>query len=429
MPKLTITIGENSNTSCNFETEVVMGRSPEADFLLNDLRSSRKHARVFKNEGEFYLEDMNSQNGTFLNGRRIKEMVKLKNNDNIRIGATWINFILDEESLTPGESFLGYKITQEVAKEANVNIYLATQTALQREVVLWILPRESFQQGIETLQQSFFKQISTVASLFHPNIMMLMDFAVTKRYFYCAFEEVDFNSNLKNYINKKVDSDQALQIAIQIASGLNYAHKQGVLHLHLTGKNILLQTSPAIRVLLTEFGVSRFLSESTAGDCHTTTGILGFSDYIAPEQVDASQPESAATDIYAFGCVLYHLLAGVPPFMAGSPTELAAQHLNQVAKSLKEIRPDLPGEMVSLVERCMQKDPAQRYASLEEVLELLHKMDAERQFQKIIHTDDGRKLIKKTLGEKVLLRWWLLLPIAAVLLGLFAFFSTPIILH
>lgn len=432
MAKLTITQGENKGISLEIEEVVIMGRSPETNLVIKDLRASRKHARVVKMGDECHLEDMNSQNGTLLNGQRISGQVKLKNKDNIRIGNTWITFSVDEESLSAGGTFLNYTILNEIAKEESGNFYLAAQAALERNVIIWALPVQTITYQAEQARENFFKRISTVASLFHRNIMMLMDFAVTGQYYYCAFEEVDFGSNIRNYLknNPLPSLAEAMDIAIQIAKGMTYAHKQNVLHLHLTSKNVLIQTGAYRRVVLTEFGVSRFLSEmtSSSGGGHTTTGILGISEYIAPEQISGAVPESAATDIYSYGCLLYHLFGGKPPFPTTDASRLVRFHAEEKPVSLREVRREVPEAIDRLVQSCMEKDPADRYPSFDAILQQLQTFQAEQDFAKIVHSPEGRNMLKKYLGEKTLLHWWLILPLVAAITGILVFFGLPLVL-
>lgn len=431
MAKLTITQGENKGASCTLENEAFMGRSPDTTLVIKDLRASRKHARVVKIANDYYLEDMNSQNGTLLNGHRITTQVKLKNKDSIRIGNTWINFILDDESLSPGGTFLNYTILEEISQEETGNLYLATQASLERNVILWALPVEAITYQADQAEQNFFQRISTVASLFHRNIMMLMDFAVTSRYYYCAFEEVDFRSNIRNYLKDKntPSLEEVLDIAIQIAGGMSYAHKQKVLHLHLTSKNVLIQTGAYRRVVLTEFGVSRFLSEMTTSNYHTRSGILGVSEYIAPEQISGEIPETPATDIYSYGCLLYQLLSGMPPFSATDAATLVRLHTEESPPPLKEIRRDIPDTIAMMVHSCMEKNPANRYPSFDLILKQLQAFQREQEFLKAVHGSGGTAVLKKYIGEKILHRWWYLFCTLAFLLGTLVFFLLPLLLR
>ena len=97
MAKLTIIKGENLNKTYDLEDDNTLGRSVEVSITLNDLRASRKHTRIFKQGEDFYVEDMGSQNGTFLNGRKIAEVTKLIDKDKVCIGVTWLEFCCEEE--------------------------------------------------------------------------------------------------------------------------------------------------------------------------------------------------------------------------------------------------------------------------------------------------------------------------------------------
>lgn len=318
MAKVTIIEGENKGNTYSFDDEeVVMGRSTETTFPIKDLRSSRKHARIYKIENYFYLEDLQSQNGTFLNGKKIQKS-RLSDQDTIRIGSTSISFTA-LESLEKESIFCGYRVIDKLREDESGIMYLAEQVSLKRDVLLWVFPfgmAGSEENSIINAQKIFIAQISSLSKLFHRNILMLMDFSMSNQYWYCSFEKVDLNYSIRNYLKKNhpLDISKILDIAIQVASGMDYAHSNGVFHSHLTSKNILLQPGNEERAVITEFGVSRFLSESTISDASKSTGIFATSEYIAPEQITPKESTPTKIDIYSYGCFLYHILAGVLPF-------------------------------------------------------------------------------------------------------------------
>ena len=430
MAKLKIIKGENAGESYSLKEQCILGRSAEADLIIKDLRASRKHACLSQIEGQFYVDDLHSQNGTFVNGRKIKKRTPINNDENIRIGNTWLTLIIEEEALKPGGRFAGYRIIAVLSEEQGGTIYRARQQTLEREVLLWVLPFEAMEQTAEQMHQArqlFISQISQIAGLFHPNLTMVMDFAASERYFYCSFEYLDLKAHVADYLHHhgSLEVDKVLDIAIQVAQGMKYAHASGVLHLNLTSKNILIHEGQYDRVVISQFGVSRFLSETTVSTVTKTTGVLGVSEYVAPEQITGQCSPAAPTDIYSFGCLLYHLLAAQPPFQASKPYDLARLHVEADPRPLEEMISDLPPELATLVTRCMQKEAPARPQNFDEILTALTAIKEQRSLARLLASENGQRLLKQHLGERVVKLWWLLLPAVAVILAAFIFCLTP----
>ncbi len=426
MPKLTIIAGENSGTSYSFDVETTLGRSTEASITLQDLRASRKHARVVRIEHDFYVEDLQSQNGTFLNGQKVKQRCKLVDKDNIRIGNTYLSFSLKDDAIGTGAYFCGYQIAQKLIEDATGTIFLAEQKSLQRNVLLWVFPLSRHDAGSLTpAHQTFIEQISQISNFFHPNLLMVLDFDITEQHCFCAFEQANIEANLRSCVkNHPLPMPKILEIALQVASGLQYAHNHNMLHLHLTSKNILIQPDAQDRVIITELGVAKFLSSATIGSglgghLTKTTGILGVSEYIAPEQIHGETLPGVGTDIYSFGCLLYHLLTGNPPFVADKPSDLAQMHLDHNPVPILDYRPDAHPDLVKLVERCLEKNIIDRYSSFQEITIALQEIQKQIQLQQSIASQ------KTDSAATTLIRWWILGPIMAALLGALTFFATP----
>lgn len=432
MAKLTILEGENQGVAYSFDDEeVILGRSQDATLVIKDLRSSRKHARIVKIKEDFYLEDLGSQNGTLLNGKKTQK-AKLQDHDAIKIGSTLIEFLLVETPLV-GNVFCGYKILQKLVDNEPGTMYVAEQTSLKREVLLWVLPFGLVGEEANHLLQAqrlFFQQISALTRLFHPNLLMVMDFSATSQYWYCAFEKVDLSSNINSYLkeNPSLSIDKIVEIASQVAAGLKYAHDNHLLHLHLTSKNVVLQKGQAERIVLTELGVAKFLSETTVGSLTKATGVFGISEYVSPEQISGNMPVSEKTDIYSFGCLLYHLLSKTIPFTGKHTSEALESHLRHQIVPLTQYRNDIPVALEILVEQCMSKNIASRPDSFETILKKLKEIQKEREWNSVWHSKQGKKIVQKHLGQKIPLKWWLLFPFLGLLAGAFVFFLVPWIL-
>ncbi|HPY74639.1 MAG: protein kinase [Planctomycetes bacterium] len=428
MPNLSIIEGKNKGALFPFsKEEIFLGRATDVDISLKDLRSSRRHARIFQKGLDYYIEDIHSQNGTYLNGKKIQAPCKLQNKDQIRIGNTILVFSLELASLAKGNYFYGYQIQEKLLEDNTGAIYWAEQSSLKRDVLLWILPIfniEKVSQPMKQMQELFLQQISYIANLFHRNLHMLIDFAITDQYFYCSFEKVDLEATIRKYIedNSPIRLEKAVSIAMEIASGMAYAHDNKTLHLHLTSHNILVQPSQRDRVVLREFGVARFISEATISDVTKSTGILGVTEYISPEQITEKESVRPETDIYSYGCLLYHLFTGHLPFEANSSVALAKMHVSDKPLPITQYRENISSRLVKLVEKCMEKEVKKRFTSFHEILEILQEITTENSFE----SSDFLKLKAK---RKTPWLAWIFFPMISAILSILFFCYTDSIIN
>lgn len=466
MPTL-ILVDNEKNTAIGapikVEDSVTIGRAatpptPGVDIFLQDPRVSRPHARIFRtNDGRYCVEDLGSSNGTALNGQRLepKQPYLLKHEDKVYMGRSF-HFIFEhpqeDDTVNPkadndeNDPFPGYEIINKIADDTNGgNIFCAKQKSLGRDVLLWVFPLsnvENTQDNLAFTHQVFIERISKMAQLFHPNLMMLLDFSVSDRYCLCAFENVDWKKDLNSYLkhhkeNKQsIPADKVIHLGTQLASGLHYAHQHQIFHLNLSARNILIQPGQQERLIITEFGLSSFM-EATA---HLRmSGLMRENgQYVAPEYVqsmiqnkpgDKQENEKSpdfkiGNDIYAYGCILYHLLAGMPPFYADKLSDLYQMHLKMPPPPLTEKCPNVHPRLAALVHRCLEKNPQNRHKNFEEIMQ---ELDAIAQDIRL-----GRKTIPKITTPqeppKTLVRWWIMMPLLGILLGLVGFFLMPLIL-
>src|SRR5437762_7731982 len=263
-------------------------------------------------------------------------------------------------TLTPvvGELIAGrYELEELVGSGGMSSVYRAHDRLLERTVALKIL-HEQFTRDDDYVER-FRREARAVAQLAHPNIVTVIDRGEQDGRQFIVFEYVD-GMNLKELMTQEgpLSPREAIELALQVARGLSFAHESGLVHRDVKPQNVLLDADGRAKV--TDFGIAHAVDV----DGMTITGtIMGTSNYIAPEQA-RGQPVDEQTDVYSLGCVLYELLAGDVPFEGDNFVAVAMRHVNDPVPSVREVRPDVPPRLDWAIQRAMAKDPGDRFDSM-----------------------------------------------------------------
>ena len=320
-----------------------------------------------------------------------------------------------------GEKVAGrYEIEELVGHGGMSSVYKAHDSLLERYVALKVLHEQY--SGDDDFVERFKREARSVAQLQHPNIVTVIDRGEEDGRQYIVFEYID-GENLKERVLRagRLDVREALEIALEVARGLAFAHENGLVHRDVKPQNVLLNGDGRAKV--TDFGIARTLDV----DGMTQTGtVLGTSNYIAPEQA-SGQRVDAHSDVYSLGAVLYELLAGDVPFPGENFVAVAMKHMHEPAPNLLEVRKDVPLRVAAAVDRALEKDPEQRFptmdafaAELEACLAELDRGDAGDATMVIPAAQRAAK------QQKHVSRWPLvvgalgLLAVAAIVVGLLA---------
>jgi eukaryotic-like serine/threonine-protein kinase len=259
-----------------------------------------------------------------------------------------------------GEKFAGrYELVELVGTGGMSSVYRAHDTLLERNVALKIL-HEHYSDD-EGFVERFKREARMVARLSHPNIVTVIDRGEAAGRQFIVFEYID-GENLKELVFRSghLPVERALELALEIAHGLAFAHQHGLVHRDVKPQNVLLNGDGRAKV--TDFGIARSL-DVEHGVTQTGT-VLGTSNYIAPEQA-SGQPVDAHTDVYSLGVVLYELLAGDVPFPGENFVSVALRHVNEPPPNLLDVRRDVPLRVAAAVDRALEKDPDQRFPSMD----------------------------------------------------------------
>jgi Tol biopolymer transport system component len=243
-------------------------------------------------------------------------------------------------------------------------VYLAHDVRHRRPVAVKVLrPDLAATLGADR----FLQEIETAARFQHPHILPLLDSGEAGGFLYYVMPYIDGES-LRARLTKQGELPvaEALKVLIEVTDALAYAHAQGVVHRDIKPDNVLLSGRHA---LVTDFGVAKAVSEATGRQQLTTAGVaLGTPTYMAPEQATADPGIDHRADIYALGVMGYELIAGRPPFTGRTGQEILAAQVTQPPPPLGALRPSCPPGLEAVLMRCLEKRPADRWQSADDLL-------------------------------------------------------------
>jgi eukaryotic-like serine/threonine-protein kinase len=256
-----------------------------------------------------------------------------------------------------------YEIERELGAGGMATVYLAHDLRHDRKVALKLL-REELSASLG--KERFLREIKVAAALQHPHILPLYDSGAADDLLFYVMPYVD-GPSLRDKLAREgeLPIGEAVRILRDVADALTEAHRHGVVHRDLKPENVMLRGRHA---LVMDFGVAKALSEATGRQSLTTVGVaLGTPTYMAPEQAVADPHVDHRADIYAFGVVAYELLGGRPPFTGATAQQVLAAHVTAVPDPVTMYRP-VPPALAALVMRCLEKRPADRWQSAEELV-------------------------------------------------------------
>jgi eukaryotic-like serine/threonine-protein kinase len=210
----------------------------------------------------------------------------------------------------------------------------------------------------------FVQEITTTAALQHPHILPLFDSGDADGFLYYVMPFIDGETlRAKLDRERQLGVEEAVRIAIDVASALHYAHTQGVIHRDIKPENILLHDG---RPMVADFGIALAVS-AAAGGRMTETGLsLGTPHYMSPEQATAEKVIGARSDVYSLASVLYEMLAGEPPHLGGSAQQIIMKIITEQAAPVTQYRKSVPPHVADAVALALEKLPADRFASAAE---------------------------------------------------------------
>jgi hypothetical protein len=273
-----------------------------------------------------------------------------------------------------------YRVLELIGVGGMGAVYKAEHVLMGRPVALKVLNRELTDRPATA--ERFRREARAAAQLAHPNIVAAFDAEQAGDLHFLVMEYVDGVSLARLVADRgPLPVAEACDYIRQAALGLQHAHERGMVHRDIKPQNLM--RTPAGQIKILDFGLARFALENAAdaqaadgpeeaaGSLTLTGTVMGTPDYIAPEQARDAHTADIRADIYSLGCTLYHLLAGHAPFPEGSVVQKVKAHMEHDPRPLSAVRPDVPPELVRVIERMTAKDAADRFQTPAEVLEAL----------------------------------------------------------
>jgi len=274
-----------------------------------------------------------------------------------------------------GRKLGNYQIKHLLGHGGMADVYYGWDEKLRRPVAIKVFESET---RAKTAQASrFVQEARTMAQWRHNNIVQIYSAGDETGLFYYVMEFVD-GYDLASIMSVYADKDElmpiadVLRIGESLASALDYAHTQGVIHRDVKPANVMIANEDG-RVVLGDFGLALDLSNKSQGE------VFGSPHYIAPEQARRSSDAVPQSDLYSLGVILYEMLTGMTPFNDPSPATLALQHITETPPLPRSINPALTESVEVVLLKALEKSPADRYQSGKVLMEALNKALAEKQ--------------------------------------------------
>ena len=317
--------------------------------------------------------------------------------------------------LQPGTRLGPYEITSFLAKGGMGEVYIARDHRLDRDIAIKILSERQLDSP-DSLAR-FEREAKALAALSHPNILTIYDVGIEKNVSFVVMELLTGESLRVKILRQTITGDEALNVAISIADGLEAAHLKGIIHRDLKPENIFITEKNRVKIL--DFGLARFrvpfesemlqtitsMSEFETEAWATKTGsLIGTVPYMSPEQIRGRSID-ARSDIFSTGILFYEMTSGIHPFGGKNLNEVITNILNGSVKAYDTLNTRIAPSLEPIIKRCLEKDPENRYSNATELLNDLRNSTVKTE-------------IKARTQSKILL--WMI-PALAVVLIVFSF--------
>ena len=261
-----------------------------------------------------------------------------------------------------------YKLIDERGRGSFATVYVARDTENNRIYAVKVMHLELSNDG--ELLARFQREAHIHLNLSDPHIVRIVDYGNDANMHYIVMDYID-GQNLKYHMltHGPMEALRAFNYTRQIVEGLDTAYKQGVVHRDIKPQNILISEGGMVKIV--DFGLARSRETVTLTQSNV---FMGTAYYISPEQAESGRSADTRSDLYSVATVLFEMLTGSPPFEGETAVDIVIKHMNEKVPSVCRLRPDLPAEMDTFMQKTMAKSPAERYATPQEFIAALDQL-------------------------------------------------------
>lgn len=385
--------------------EFFLGRKRDCELFLQDDLLSRKHCRLFFKDGNLFVEDMKSLNGTLVNGNPI-QTCPLAFGDIISIGEhllkcegidavpstdnptqilccrcgeiiaypqakppyicarCYYNYSKMKERSQAFGTFGHYEIQSLLGEGGIGSVYFAVDTRSGERLAIKILKENSA--AMESYRRRFEREGKIYTKLSHPNLIRMYEAGKINNSLYIAMEYIT-GQNLHEYVGRMgpLKSDLALKILKDAAEGIAYAHEASVIHRDIKPGNILIGTNLEIKVV--DFGLGKVIDSASMTEFTSEGSGLGSLMYASPEQIVDARNATELTDIYGLGATLYFIITATHPFAASTPAETLLKIQNGQL-DYHVVSKNTPPKVLAMIDKCLRVNPLHRYPKVRDLI-------------------------------------------------------------
>ncbi len=291
----------------------------------------------------------------------------------------------ETKHLERGQSFGHYEIIEQIGAGGMGEVYLAKDSRLERKAAIKVLPGNVAQD--EERMQRFVREAKSASALNHPNILTIYEIGETENTHFIANEYIEGDTLRERLKSSRLNLKSSLEIAIQVASALDAAHRTGIVHRDIKPENVMVRPDGLVKIL--DFGIAKLTELLNEADLDAPTikaqtrpgMIIGTAAYMSPEQA-RGQTVDARSDIFSFGVMLYEMLAGKPTFQGENAMDVIGSILNKEPVPLSRQAPEVPHELERIVNKTLRKDREERYQTVKDLLIDLKDVKQDLEFQK-----------------------------------------------
>jgi serine/threonine-protein kinase len=262
-----------------------------------------------------------------------------------------------------------YHLQRVLGRGGMATVYAARDQQLGLEVAIKIFQPPAHDVRGSALRR-FKQEVALTRGLNHENVIRIFDIGEDGGRWFLSMELLSGRDLKQRAKERPIPMERGLDYLLQAASGLAFAHAQGIIHRDIKPANLFVTEQGVLKLM--DFGIAKSLADSGA----TTAGLLfGTPRYMSPEQISGAAPMSSATDLYSLGAVAYELFTQEAPFVHTELTQLLTSHLLRAPKPPRSINPEIPESLEAIILRLLEKDPERRYQSCGELIEALRRVE------------------------------------------------------